>query len=218
MTARLFRAGADPAGAGAGLVMVHGRGGSAADILALLGPLGLPGIAAAAPEASGRSWWPTSFLAPSADVEPYVKAGLEAVLAAVAALEAEGLPRGRIWLLGFSQGAGLALETYARAGEGLAGAFGLSGALVGTSDLPGAGPEPALYGHAPKRFDYAGTRPGSVWLSVHERDPHIPLRRAEETAEVFRRLGAAVEFRIHPGAGHAVMREDIAAIRARLNG
>ncbi|MCX7645926.1 MAG: dienelactone hydrolase family protein [Rhodobacteraceae bacterium] len=218
MTGPLRAAGADPARASAGLVMIHGRGGSADDILSLLGPLALPDVAAVAPEAPGRSWWPTSFLAPAAQMEPFVAAGIAAVAAAVAALERGGLARGRIWLLGFSQGAGLALEAYARAGEGLAGAFGLSGALVGTSDLAGAGPEPALYGHAPKRFDYAGSRrTGRVWLSVHERDPHIPLKRAEETAEVFRGLGAEVDFRVYPGEGHGIMRDDIAAIRARLN-
>lgn len=217
MTGGPLGAGADPALASAGMVMVHGRGGSAADILALLGPVGLPGIAAVAPEAPGRSWWPTSFLAPAARMEPFVTAGVAAVMDGVAALEAGGLARDRIWLLGFSQGAGLALEAYARAGEGLAGAFGLSGALVGTADAEG-GPQTALYGHSGKRFDYAGRRPGKVWLSVHERDPHIPLKRSEETADVFRRLGAEVEFRVFPGEGHGVMREDIAAIRARLNG
>jgi predicted esterase len=200
------------------MVMLHGRGGNAADILGLLGTLALPEVAGIAPEAPGNSWWPTSFLAPSAQMEPFVIRGLEAVREAVATLEAEGLPRGRIWLCGFSQGACLALEAFAREGEGLAGVFGLSGGLVGTADAPGA-PLPALYGHAPKEFDYPGRREGAqAWLSVHEADPHIPLARVTRSAGVLAGMGAAVERKVHPGAGHGILSPDVAAMRAWLNG
>jgi predicted esterase len=200
------------------MVMVHGRGGSAEDILGLLGPLGLPDIAAIAPEAPGNSWWPTSFLAPMAQMQPFVQDGLAVVRSAVSELEAEGLPRDRIWLAGFSQGACLVLEAFAREGTGLAGVFALSGGLVGTADDDGA-PDPALYGHRPKRLDYDGRRDGAgAWLSVHERDPHIPLQRARDSAAALAAMGARAELKVYPGAGHAVMREDLAAMRARLNG
>ncbi|MFN3722317.1 MAG: alpha/beta hydrolase [Paracoccaceae bacterium] len=204
-----------PKAARQGVVILHGRGGSGADILSVLDHAGLPDVAAVAPEASGNSWWPTSFLAPAAQMEPHVQRGLASIAAAVAHLEQAGLPRSGIWLCGFSQGACLALEAYARAGEGLAGVFAFSGGLVGTSDhgLPDA----ALYGHAGKQLDYAGRRAGQVWISVHERDPHIPLRRVEDSAAALRRTGATVEMKVFPGAGHAVMREDIAALRRRLN-
>ena len=56
-----------------------------------------------------------------------------------------------------------------------------------------------------------------VWISVHERDPHIPLKRVEESAAILSALGASVETRVYPGAGHGVMQDDIAALRARLN-
>jgi predicted esterase len=215
--ARIARAGASPARARHGVIALHGRGGSAADILSLVAHLGLPDVAAAAPVAPGNSWWPTSFLAPAAQMEPFVGHGLAAVAAAIAELEAEGLSRGRIWLLGFSQGACLALEAFARQGDGLAGVFGLSGGLVGTADAGGPGLA-ELYGHAPKRFDYAGRRDAAVWLSVHERDPHIPLARVTETERVLSAMGADVARRVYPGAGHGVTAEDVAAIRARLNG
>jgi phospholipase/carboxylesterase len=211
------RAGAAAGRASTGLVLAHGRGGSAGDILGLLAHAALPDVAAIAPEAPGHSWWPTSFLAPSRQMEPFVAAGLGAMREAVATLEAEGLPRTRIWLGGFSQGACLALEAFAREGEGLAGGIALSGGLVGTSDAPGPG-DPALYGHGPKRFDYAGRRTGArVWISVHERDPHIPLRRVQESAAALSALGADVETRVFPGAGHGVMQDDIVALCARLN-
>jgi len=204
-------------GAVNGLVLLHGRGGSAADILGLLAHAGLTRTAAAAPEARGNSWWPTSFLAPMAAMEAPLQAALADVARAVATLESEGLPRDRIWLAGFSQGACLALEAYARAGAGLAGVLGLSGGLVGTADAGGAG-DPALYGHAPKRFDYASDLSGGrVWVSVHESDPHIPRQRVAETARVLQGLGATVETTIYPGAGHAVMSADLATLRGWLN-
>jgi predicted esterase len=208
--------GPQPAQAAAGIVLLHGRGGSADDILALLDHAGLPGVAARAPEAPGRSWWPTSFLAPQAQLEPHVAAGVAAAAAALAELQAAGLPRSRLWLAGFSQGACLALETFARAGEGLAGVLAFSGGLVGTADA--GAPTPALHGHAGKALDYPGRRDGArVWLSVHERDPHIPLRRVEESAAALAAMGATVATRLYPGAGHGVMREDLAALRAALN-
>ena len=212
------RAGALADRARAGIVLAHGRGGSAADILGLLAHAALPDVAAIAPEAPGQSWWPTSFLAPMARMEPFVATGLAALRDAVAMLEAEGLPRNRIWLAGFSQGACLALESFARDGAGLAGVFGMSGGLVGLGDAPG-GPQATLYGHAPKRFDYPGRRDGAqVWISVHQRDPHIPVQRVQESATALKVMGATVETRIYPGEGHGVMQDDLAALRIRLNG
>ena len=204
-------------GARTGIVLAHGRGGSAADILGLLAHAGLPDVAAIAPEAPGGSWWPTSFLAPAAVIGPHADRAVAAMTTAIATLEAEGVPRDAIWLGGFSQGAVLALETFARAGEGLAGVLALSGGLIGTGDADGAA-EDALYGHAPKRFDYSGRRDGAkVWISVHERDPHIPLARVRETATVLTALGAKVDVQVYPGAGHAVLREDIERLRIWLN-
>ena len=211
----MMRAGPE-SGATSGIVLLHGRGGSAADILGLLSHADVPTVAAIAPEAPGNSWWPTSFLAPSAQIEPHVTHGLAMVAAAIASLEATGLARNRIWLSGFSQGACLAAEAYARLGAGLAGLLAFSGGLVGTSDAPGE-PDAALYGHRPKRFDYSGTRDGKVWLSVHEQDPHIPLARVRETADTFTALGARVQTRIHPGAGHGIMQDDLAALQSHLS-
>jgi phospholipase/carboxylesterase len=205
------------ANARTGIVLAHGRGASAADILGLLHHAGLPDVAAVAPEAPGGSWWPTSFLAPAHVIDRHADDAVLEMAKAVAILEAEGIPRGAIWLGGFSQGAVLALETFARRGAGLAGVFALSGGLIGTGDA-GGDADPALYGHAQKRFDYPGRREGAkVWISVHERDPHIPLRRVRDSATVLTELGAEVTTQIYPGSGHAVMREDVERLRMWLN-
>ena len=205
-----------PKNATAGIVLLHGRGGSATDILSLMAHAALPDIAAIAPEAPGNSWWPTSFLAPSAQMEPFVTRALAQVTDAIATLHSDGIPPDRIWLAGFSQGACLASEAYARMGEPLAGLLAFSGGLIGTGDAEGT-PTEALYGHRPKRFDYAGRRKGKVWLSVHERDPHIPLQRVQDTATTLAALGATVETNVHPGAGHGVMRDDLSALRRYVN-
>jgi phospholipase/carboxylesterase len=199
-----------------GLVLVHGRGASGADILGLGQALDLPNLALAAPEAPGGTWWPTSFLAPSAQIEPWVQSGLAAIDAAIAALIAGGLARTQISVAGFSQGACLALEYAARRGD-LHSAFGLSGGLLGTSDAAGP-PDPALYGYRPKRFEgYTNLQGMPVLISVHQQDPHIPLKRAEDSREVFGELGAIVETQTYPGAGHGVLSDGVASIRRVLN-
>ncbi len=216
--APLLTAGAPATGAALGLVAVHGRGGSAADILGLVRLAGRADIAAIAPQAAGHSWWPVSFLEPMAELEPWLTSALAAVGRAVAALEAQGLPRERIALAGFSQGACLALEYAARSGGPWQSLIALSGGFVGTADAPGPA-SPALHGRRPKAFDYPARLDGlPVWLGCHAEDPHIPRKRVEETADVLRGQGARVELQLYPGAGHAVTRADAEALRRLLAG
>lgn len=206
-------AGAAPAAARMGLVLLHGRGDSAAGIMGLAQALGMDDIAVAAPEAAGNSWWPTSFLAPHAQLEPWLGSALNAAGRTVALLEAGGLPRARIVVAGFSQGACLALEYAARSGGPWAGVAGLSGGLVGTGDAAGT-PEAALYGHGPKAFDYADRLDGvPVYLGCHDSDPHIPRARVEQSALILRKEGADVTTRLHPGAGHGITQADFDAFR-----
>ena len=205
-----------PKGAKRAVILAHGRGSNAADIMGLLDYAAVPDLGAIALQAPGNSWWPTSFLAPQSQMAAPLAAALLAVDRAVSDLTAAGFARSDIWLAGFSQGAVLALEYLARSGVGLAGAFGFSGGLVGTEDL--GPPTAALYGHADKAFGYAQGPRGKVWISVHERDPHIPLKRAQDSAKVFRSLGAEVRFQTYPGAGHQVTLPDIEILRDWLGG
>ena len=193
-----------------GVVLLHGRGGSGHIMGHLVPILGLEGAAVAAPEAAvEKSWWPTSFLAPSVDMEPWVARGLDAV---DGALDDLGLPRGAVALVGFSQGACLASEWAARRGAGIGAVVGFAGGLVGTSDA--GPPSEALRGHADKAFDYATDLAGTrVVLTCHERDPHIPMKRVRDSAAVLRGLGAAVALVEHPGGGHQPMPDGIAAAR-----
>ncbi|MCA0941982.1 phospholipase [Salipiger pacificus] len=211
------RAGAPAGRATSALILIHGRGSSAADMLGLGEALALPDLALLAPDAPGRSWWPTSFLAPMSELGPWLDRGLAAVQECIDALQEEGFARNAISLAGFSQGGCLALEFAAREGAGLSGVFGLSAGLVGTGDDEGP-PHEDLYGFTPKRFDYPQRLDGlRLDMSVHERDPHIPLARFAQSAAQFETLGAEVSQRVYPGPGHVLTQQDINALRNRLN-
>ena len=212
----MLRAGQNPQNAAFGLVLLHGRGAGARDITQFAQALALPDLALIAPEAPGLSWWPTSFLAPQEQMGPYVTAGLEEAEQAVATLMKEGLSRDRIGVLGFSQGGCLALEYLARHGDGLGFGVALSAGLVGTADRGSA--DPALYGHSDKSLEYATSLTGTqVYMSCHSSDPHIPLKRFEDSAKAISSLGADVSSRTKPGQGHGIDEQDVAAIRKLLN-
>jgi phospholipase/carboxylesterase len=215
---RVFEGGAPLARARLVVVMMHGRGGSPNDMLDLAEHLAVPDIAYLAPEAAGYSWWPQSFLAPLAANEPGLSSSLGAIARLMEHLEREGFSRQRIVALGFSQGACLALEHVARGGQPLHAVIAMSGGLLGTGELDSP-PRDDLYGHAPKRFDYAGRLDGTIaFLGCHERDPHIPLTRVRETQTILKRLGAEVIVQIYPGAGHGIIEEEVRFTRALLNG
>lgn len=149
-------------------------------------------------------------------LEPWLGSALAAVDRAVTAAREERFAEDRICVAGFSQGACLALEYAARTERRLAAVAALSGGLVGTRETE-TDPSEALYGHAPKRFDYTADLTGlPVYIGCHERDPHIPLARVRESETVLSALGADCRVTIHPGAGHTVTAEDVAAFRGLL--
>ena len=213
----MAQAGTPLARARLAVVMAHGRGGFPEDMLRLAETLALPDVAYLAPAAAGGSWWPASFLAPIAANEPGLSSGLGVLDGLIKRLEGSGFGPDRVVLMGFSQGACLALEYAARSGHPFHGIVGLSGGLVGTGEAAGP-PREELHGFAPKLFGYDARLAGaSVFLGCHERDPHIPLARVQESAAVFNRLGAGVRTEILPGAGHGVVVEEVRAVRGLLN-
>ena len=214
---RVARAGPPPSRASHAVLLVHGRGAAPEDMLSLAERLALPEVAWLAPAAPGRSWWPSSFLAPLAHNEPGLDSGLAALDAVHAEVREAGVAPERTLVLGFSQGACLALEHAARRGAVRGGVVALSGGLVGTRDLDGP-PHEALYGHRGKAFDYDTALEGvPVFIGCHERDPHIPLARVRESERVLAGLGASVRVEIYPGAGHGVVEEELRHVRGLLN-
>ena len=185
------------------VVLLHGRGASAEDILSLADQFGLDDVAYVAPQAAGHSWYPYSFLAQIEQNEPGISSALRLLSRMIDEFEQQGIPSSRIGLVGFSQGACLALEYAARHAQSYAAVIGLSGGLIGP---PGT------------RRDYAGSLQGTdVFLGCSDVDPHIPLERVHESADVLRRLGANVDERIYAQMAHIVNRDEVKAAIALLN-
>lgn len=210
------------AGAGLGeattvLIALHGRGGAPDDMIALSVHLGIPDSAVVlALGAAARSWWPDSFLAPLAANEPDLSSALSVVSDLVDDLTSLGVEPQRIALMGFSQGACLALEAAARMAKPLRAVAAFSGGLVGTADAGGVARDD-LYGRPSKAFGYSGRLDGvPILIGCHERDPHIPLARVRESEDVLSGMGADVDVITIPGTGHGIVEAEVAWLRERL--
>ena len=200
----LYSAGAPLKTARAAVVMVHGRGSNAEDILGLAGEFGQHDLAYVAPQAPRNTWYPYSFLAPFEQNEPYLTAGLEMLGDTVKELARAGFGPERVALIGFSQGGCLALEYVARNPYLYGAVAGLSAGLIGPPGTP---------------RQYQGTLAGApVFLGCSDIDSHIPLERVHETRDVLRALGGRVTERIYPGFGHSVNEDEIAHVRDMLAG
>ena len=199
----VVEAGAPLGQAPAAVIMVHGRNAGPANILDLLPRLARPHLTYLAPAAANRTWYPHSFMAEIASNEPGLSSGLGVLESLVARILAAGIPRSRIVLLGFSQGACLTAEFAVRHASRFGGVVVFSGGVVGP---PGT------------RWDYAARFDGTpVFLGCSDRDSHVPESRVTESAELFSRMGADVTKRIYPGMGHLVNDDEIAYAQGLLD-
>jgi phospholipase/carboxylesterase len=188
------------------VLMFHGRGASAEDILALSASIAMPGVAYLAPQAAGNAWYPQPFTAPFASNEPWLSSALGRVSSLLGQVAQAGIPAERVCLLGFSQGACLALEYAARSPRRYGGIIGLSGGLIG----PDA---------ERRELDQDPTNPLAgtpVFLGCSDPDPFIPHQRVEASAIALRRLGGEVTQRFYPLMGHTVNQDEIDFIQAML--
>jgi len=199
----VLRAGSPVADARLVAIMIHGRGASAENILQLAGEFHAADIAYLAPQATGSTWYPYSFLSPIDQNEPGMSSGLRVIELLIDDVTRQGIQPERIVLMGFSQGACLSLEFAARHPRQYAAIVGFSGGVIGPPGTP---------------RDYAGTFDRTpVFLGCSDVDPHIPLERVHETAAVFRGMGASVDERIYPGMGHTVANDELEAVDALLS-
>jgi phospholipase/carboxylesterase len=187
----------------AAMILVHGRGASAADIMTVADEVMYPGVAYIAPQAAGSAWYPYPFTAPLESNEPYLSSALE-VLSSLLDKVRSSVPYEKVILLGFSQGACLTLEFAARNGRRYGGVVGLSGGLIGPDCTP---------------RDYQGSFEGTaVFLGCSDVDPHIRKDRVIEAAEVFEQMGAHVTMRLYPNMAHTVNPDEIAEVRKIVAG
>jgi len=184
------------------LVLIHGRGSTAASIIELGNAVCPPGIAMVAPQAEGHTWYPHSFLRPTEMNEPKLSSAIASVDRIVSQVIEGGIAAERLAILGFSQGACLTLEYAIRNPRRYGGLFALSGGLIGP---PGT--------QWPTDAQLEGT---PVFIGCSDIDDHVPLARVNESADVFRRAGAAVDERIYPGMAHTVNADEAGAVRQIL--
>jgi predicted esterase len=190
-------------GARRAVILLHGRGSSAAEIARVAPRLAEDDTVILAPQAAGHSWYPNRFLAPLAMNEPFLSSAVAVVEGLLARLAAVGVPEERVALAGFSQGACLSLEMLWRRPSRLLAVAAWSGARPGTLEPRAL---PASLASVP------------VLLSCSEEDAHIPAEHVRFTAAELRARGAAVTERLRPGGDHALQPEDLAWLLAHVRG
>ena len=177
------------------LIMLHGRGSNAEDILSLAMDLNVKDYLLAAPQATLNSWYPNSFLAPPADNEPWLSSALDLIDKIVAGIVKQGMEKVNIYFLGFSQGACLTLEYVTRHAAGYGGIVAFTGGLIGDKIYP------ANYsGH----FDDT-----PAFIGSGNPDFHVPVERVHATGNILRSMGADLTEKIYDNMGHTINQDEI---------
>jgi phospholipase/carboxylesterase len=177
------------------LIMLHGRGASAEDILRLTSFLNIGEFSILAPQATNNTWYPYSFLAPRVQNEPWLSSALELVTDIVQDIHNAGIPKDQIYLLGFSQGACLTLEYITRNATRWGGAVAFTGGLIGDKLYPES------YGG-----DFQKT---PVFIGTSNPDPHVPVERVKETTLLLKNMNASVTEKIYQNLGHTISEDEI---------
>ena len=179
------------------LIMIHGRGGSAEDILGLSDHLHVKDFAILAPKATGNTWYPYSFLMPPSQNEPWLSSALQVIKEIVNDVVSKGVTQDRIYFLGFSQGACLTLEFVSRNATHYGGVVAFTGGLIGDK----------IY-----EQNYAGNFDGTkIFIGTSDPDPHVPVQRVHDSELILRKLNASVTVKVYKGMGHTINQDEIDA-------
>lgn len=185
------------------IVMLHGRGASADDILSLKMHLPLHDYHIVAPQAMHYTWYPYSFMAPIEQNEPWLSSALELLSNTVHQINEGGIPNNKIVILGFSQGACLTLEFSTRMAQRWGGVIAFTGGLIGDK----------IYTE-----HYSGNfQKTPVFISNSNNDPHVPLKRSEDTKSLMKKLGAEVTLEVYPNRPHTILKEELLSASKVLN-
>lgn len=177
------------------LILIHGRGGSADDIIGLSEYLAVDDYLLIGPQADENTWYPHSFLAPQQDNQPFLDRSLQRIADAVALAKSKGVEETSIYFLGFSQGACLALEYTVRNAQRYGGIVAFTGGLIGQSL--------SLENY---NGDFDGT---PIFIGSSDPDFHVPVERVQDSTIQLRKMGALVTERIYPEMGHRISKEEI---------
>jgi phospholipase/carboxylesterase len=177
------------------LIMIHGRGGTAEDILSLATHLEVADFALVAPQATNNSWYPNSFLAPPAAKEPWLSSALGLLKKMLEEVLEAGIKQDQVYFLGFSQGACLSLEFVARNAAKYGGVVAFTGGLIGDKIYPG---------------NYQGNfEQTPVFIGTSNPDPHVPVERVHATTNILQSMHANVTEKVYNGMGHTINQDEI---------
>lgn len=177
------------------LIMIHGRGGSAEDILSLAQYFPVKDFALIAPQATNNSWYPYSFIAPVSQNEPWLSSAINLLEEIVNELVEQGKKEENIFFLGFSQGACLTLEFVARNAKKYGGIVAFTGGLIGDK----------IYTQNYKG-DFKNT---PIFIGTGNPDPHVPVQRVRETTGILKSMNAHVTEKIYNGRAHTISEDEI---------
>ncbi|MDX5418477.1 MAG: dienelactone hydrolase family protein [Hymenobacteraceae bacterium] len=184
------------------LILIHGRGATAASILPLAHELGAEDFTLYAPQATNNTWYPYSFMAPIAQNQPALDSALELIDETVKSVEGQGIASKDIYLLGFSQGACLTAEYATRNAKRYGGLLIFTGGLIGQQLDTG---------------NYTGNFDGTpVLITTGDPDPHVPVSRVDETVKQLEGMGASVTRKVYPGRPHTILEEELELARKIL--
>jgi phospholipase/carboxylesterase len=184
------------------LIMVHGRGAPAQDILGLAMQLDVNEFALIAPQATNYTWYPYSFLAPPKQNEPWLTSALDLIEDIVGDIRKAGIDEEKIYFTGFSQGACLTLEYVTRRARKWGGVAAFTGGLIGDRLYP---------------QNYSGDFNGTpFFIGTSDPDPHIPVQRVHETTQQLSRMNAKVMEKIYPNMGHTISGDEIKQANALI--
>jgi phospholipase/carboxylesterase len=186
--------------ANAVMILIHGRGDSAQGIMGLSHEFEQSDMAFIAPQAANNTWYPFRFIEPTSRNEPYLSSAIQTV-SNILELSQKHVSLERTFLVGFSQGACLALEVAARHGAKFGGVIAFSGGLIGDNL---------------EIEKYKNLEQTPFFLGCSDVDAHIPKARVEESALLLERLDANVTMRLYPNFGHAINQDELELARALI--
>jgi phospholipase/carboxylesterase len=184
------------------LVMLHGRGASAEDILSLAEYLKVSEFTLLAPQATGNSWYPNSFLAPPYTNEPWLSSAISLIEDITDDIIDAGITYNNIFFAGFSQGACLTLEFVSRNARRYGGVAAFTGGLIGDK----------IY-----EQNYSGDFESTpVFIGTSDPDPHVPVQRVLDSVKVLKGMNAQVTEKIYRNMGHTINEDEIETVNSLI--
>jgi phospholipase/carboxylesterase len=191
----IYTAGKTVSEAKKALIMIHGRGAFAEDILSLAGYFNLKDYALIAPQATNNTWYPYSFLTPPKQNEPWLSSALSILKEISLDINEAGIKSENIYFLGFSQGACLTLEFITRNAKKWGGVIAFTGGLIGDK----------IYAEN-YNGDFLQT---PVFIGSSDPDPHVPFERVYASTVIIKNMNADITTKIYPGMGHTISKDEI---------